>query len=99
MIRLTRLSGHEFWLNSDLIQHLESTPDTVVTLIDGHRVVVRESPEDVQVRHIAFRASILSAAAAGPLDDARAATDGMRAWLPGSGRDFPMWDDETGGEQ
>jgi len=77
------LSGNEVWLNSDLIQHLEATPDTVVTLIDGHRVVVQESPAEVQARHIAFRADILQAANASALDEARAAIDGIRTRLPG----------------
>lgn len=47
MIVLTRLSGSEFALNSDLIERVESTPDTVVTLVDGTKYVVAESVSDV----------------------------------------------------
>ena len=47
MIRLTRLSGSEFALNSDLIERVDATPDTVVTLVDGKKYVVTESLDDV----------------------------------------------------
>jgi len=47
MIVLTRLSGKEFALNSDLIERVESTPDTVVTLVDGTKYVVAESVTEV----------------------------------------------------
>ena len=43
MITLTRLSGSVFALNSDLIERVDSTPDTVITLVDGTKYVVRES--------------------------------------------------------
>lgn len=47
MITLTRLSGTTFALNSDLIERVDATPDTVVTLIDGKKYVVLESLSDV----------------------------------------------------
>lgn len=47
MIRLTRLSGSVFALNSDLIERVDATPDTVVTLVDGKKYVVTESLDDV----------------------------------------------------
>jgi flagellar protein FlbD len=43
MITLTRLSGSAFVLNSDLIERIDCTPDTVITLIDGKKYVVSES--------------------------------------------------------
>ena len=42
MITLTRLSGSVFALNSDLIERVDSTPDTVITLVDGTKYVVLE---------------------------------------------------------
>jgi flagellar protein FlbD len=42
MILLTRLSGSAFALNSELIERVDSTPDTVITLIDGSKYVVAE---------------------------------------------------------
>ncbi|MDT0200794.1 flagellar FlbD family protein [Nocardioides sp. AE5] len=44
MISLTRLSGSRFILNSDLIERVDATPDTVVTLVDGKKHVVQEDP-------------------------------------------------------
>ena len=47
MISLTRLSGSVFALNSDLIERVDVTPDTVVTLVDGTKYVVVETLEEV----------------------------------------------------
>lgn len=47
MIYLTRLSGSVFALNSDLIERIDATPDTVVTLVDGKKYVVTEPLTDV----------------------------------------------------
>jgi len=42
MIKLTRLNGKQFWLNEELIETLEETPDVVLTLTNGHKYVVSE---------------------------------------------------------
>ncbi len=47
MIRLTRINRMPLVLNSDLIEHIESTPDTVITLTNGQVFIVLESPEEV----------------------------------------------------
>ncbi|MBN1826827.1 MAG: flagellar FlbD family protein [Candidatus Eisenbacteria bacterium] len=47
MITLTHLKGDEIVLNADLIESLEATPDTVVTLTTGKKIVVRESVSEV----------------------------------------------------
>src|SRR5262249_45824780 len=47
MITLTRLSGSVFVLNSDLIERIDATPDSVVTLIDGKKYVVSESLDEI----------------------------------------------------
>lgn len=47
MIKLTRLGGEAFILNADLIQYVESRPDTFITLVGGERIVVTEPPEEV----------------------------------------------------
>lgn len=62
MIQLTRLNGERFALNTDLIERVEETPDTVLALIDGTRYVVREPIVDVIDRVIAFRARVVIAA-------------------------------------
>ncbi|MCG5054403.1 MAG: flagellar FlbD family protein [Myxococcales bacterium] len=55
MIFLTRLDGREVVVNSDLIVTVESTPDTMVTLTTGDRLLVRESVDGVVERAVAFR--------------------------------------------
>jgi flagellar protein FlbD len=50
------------FLNTDLIESIEATPDTVVTLVDGRKFVVAESPDEVVQRTVGFRASVLAAA-------------------------------------
>ena len=58
MIRLTRLNHAPIVLNSDLIEHLEMLPDTVVTLTNGQVLRVLENAEDVIARVIEFRRRI-----------------------------------------
>jgi flagellar protein FlbD len=47
MISLTRLNGTKYYLNADLIVSVEGTPDTVITLNNGAKFIVRNRPEDV----------------------------------------------------
>ena len=58
MIRLTRLNRAPMVLNSDLIEHIDVTPDTVITLTTGQILRVRESAEEVIERIIGFRRQI-----------------------------------------
>jgi len=67
MIQLTRLNHVPLVLNSDLIEHMEVTPDTVVTLTTGQKFVVLESAEEVLDRIIQFRRSIVAGAPECPL--------------------------------
>jgi flagellar protein FlbD len=62
MIIVTRLNGPQLAINADLIERAESTPDTVLTLIDGTKVLVCESVQTVIDLVREFRASILVAA-------------------------------------
>jgi len=62
MIRLTRLNHAPVVLNSDLIETINTTPDTVITLTTNEKLVVLESAEEVVERVIHFRRQI----AAGP---------------------------------
>jgi flagellar protein FlbD len=55
MIELTRLKGAKFALNSDQIETAEETPDTVVTMLNGHKYVVRESVGEIISRIESFR--------------------------------------------
>ncbi|WP_434511463.1 flagellar FlbD family protein [Desulfitobacterium sp. AusDCA] len=47
MITVTRINGKEFVLNCDLIETMEETPDTVITLTGGNKYVVSESMEEL----------------------------------------------------
>jgi len=60
MIRLTRLNSQALTINSDLIKFIENAPDTVLTLTNGEKIVVRESTEEVLQRIIAFRRAVLT---------------------------------------
>lgn len=47
MIKLTRLDGHPFILNAEMIRYVEQRPDTYITLITGERILVGEGMERV----------------------------------------------------
>jgi flagellar protein FlbD len=59
MIELTRLNGTQIVLNSDLIKTAESSPDTMLTLINGEKLIVREDLAEVTERVLAYRARML----------------------------------------
>lgn len=59
MICVSRLDGSEFYINSDLIQTVESTPDTHIVLTSGARFVVREKDVEVVDLVLEFRRSIV----------------------------------------
>lgn len=63
MISLTRLSGTTFLLNADLVERVDCTPDTVVTLVDGTKYLVAESLDDVLRAVVDYRSSIVARAA------------------------------------
>ena len=60
MIELTRLNGSPMVLNSDLIKTAEASPDTMLTLINGEKMIVRESPAEVVERILVYRARLLA---------------------------------------
>jgi flagellar protein FlbD len=62
MIQLTRLNNSRLAINSDLIKFLEAAPDTVLTLVTGEKVVVRETAAEVIERVREFRRSVLCGA-------------------------------------
>lgn len=48
MIEVTKLNGTKFLLNSNLIGTVEETPDTVLTLTDGKKFIIKESRLEVK---------------------------------------------------
>ncbi|NOX30079.1 MAG: flagellar FlbD family protein [Actinobacteria bacterium] len=61
MILVHRLKGDPLYLNADLIEFVEARPDTVITLADGRKMVVAESPTEVVELSRLFRASVIVA--------------------------------------
>lgn len=59
MIWVTRLRGHSLVINADLIECVEHTPDTVITMIDGRKYMVEESPDDIVARTVQYRSAVL----------------------------------------
>jgi len=54
MIHLTSFSGGQFYLNADIIQTVESTPDTVITLINNQKILVKNKAEEVVEKIIVY---------------------------------------------
>ena len=55
MIRLTRLNDKEFFMNAEMIEFVEATPDTIVSMISGKKIMVREPVEEVTERAIDYK--------------------------------------------
>ena len=62
MIQLTRLNGNPLIVSSELIKYVESSPDTVLTLVNGEKILVRETSGEVIERAIAYRARVFGEA-------------------------------------
>jgi flagellar protein FlbD len=58
MIEVTRLNGSIYFLNADMILSIEKTPDTVITLNSGDKLLARESPETLVERFVALKQQI-----------------------------------------
>ncbi len=61
MVRLTRLNHVPVILNADLIESIEVTPDTVITLVNQQKIRVLESAEEIIERVVAYRRQLLRA--------------------------------------
>jgi flagellar protein FlbD len=72
MITLTRLTGAQFALNPDLVERVDCTPDTVITLVDGTKYLVSESLQEVTDLVLEYRARVVAGASAIERQDASA---------------------------
>lgn len=63
MIEVTRLNGSPMMLNSDLIKTAEASPDTMITLVSGEKLIVREAPAEIVERMLAYRVRLIAAVA------------------------------------
>src|SRR5258708_12506362 len=75
MIQLTRLNYQALIVNCDLIKFVETAPDTVLTLVTGEKIVVRESPDEVLGSIIRYRRLVLDRDGPNIIDTERDATD------------------------
>lgn len=55
MIKVTRLNDSEFWINPHLIELIEETPDTIITLTSNKKLIVKEKPDVILRKIIDYR--------------------------------------------
>jgi len=60
MIKVTRINNSELHINPDLIEFIEETPDTVITMTTGKKLIVQESIEEIKNRIIEYKRKIYS---------------------------------------
>jgi len=58
MIQVTKLNEAVFYINSDLIEYIESTPDTTISMTTGRKVIVKESVPEVISRVVGFKKAV-----------------------------------------
>lgn len=71
MIELTRLNGHPIVVNAELLKFVEQNPDTVITLVNGDKLVVREAASEVLRRVLDYRRKLLHPGSAASGADSR----------------------------
>lgn len=82
VITVTRLTGQPFAVNPDLIERIESTPDTILVLMDGTRYLVRETLPEVVSMVQEYRAGVISRALQAPDHHPSSQQDGPSVVLP-----------------
>lgn len=60
MIEITRINGTKLMINAEIIQAVEATPDTVITLTTGAKYIVEEECEEIRRRVIEYKHNILT---------------------------------------
>ena len=58
MIEVTRLNEKKYWINPHQIESMEENPDLTITLLSGKKIVVREPPDEIIARIVAYRRKI-----------------------------------------
>jgi flagellar protein FlbD len=61
LISLTRLNGAKIYINAELIQSVEATPDTMITLVNEKKMMVQETPDQVAELMFVYRRRIFYA--------------------------------------
>jgi flagellar protein FlbD len=86
MIHLTRLNRSPLVVNSDLIEHIDVTPDTLIVLTTGQKILVLETAAEVVERVVGFRRALLERLSACP---SIGCPYGRRALAPNTGASVP----------
>lgn len=60
MILVSRLNGTQFYINAELIQYIEPTPDTVITLTNNNKLIVKDTAESVVAKIIEYQRNVRS---------------------------------------
>jgi flagellar protein FlbD len=60
VIFITRTNGSKIYINPELIQTVESTPDTIVTLMNNKKLIVKDTPQEIAERFIEYRRKTLA---------------------------------------
>lgn len=60
MIELTKLNGNKILINSELIESVEETPDTVISFTTGKKIIVKESRQDIKNLVISYKKDIFA---------------------------------------
>jgi flagellar protein FlbD len=60
VIFITRTNGTKLYINPELIQTVEATPDTVVTLLDNKKLIARDTPQEIADKFIEYRRKVMS---------------------------------------
>ena len=58
MICLTHFNGGQFYLNADIIQTVEATPDTIITLINNQKMLVKDKADEVVEKIINYQRTV-----------------------------------------
>ena len=58
MIEVMRLDGKKYWINPHMIESMEANPDLTLSMLSGKKIVVKNSPEDIIEKIIAYRQKI-----------------------------------------
>jgi flagellar protein FlbD len=58
MIQLTKINGHQIVLNADLIEYIEETPDTVITLSNNDKVIVKDRMTEIIEKVVRYRRTL-----------------------------------------
>jgi flagellar protein FlbD len=60
VISVTRTNGSRIYINAELIQTVEATPDTIITLTNNKMLIVRDTPQQIAERFIEYRRKTLA---------------------------------------